>query len=449
MNNRKKKLTELGVETLADALLELAEYSDEAGELIGRLIATPKENIQRFKKKLSGLKKSRRFIDWRGAAGFVRELKMLLQDVRSSVDDPMNGAELVAAFYQADEAIFEMCDDSNGNIGDLFCFDAKDLFVEYASRCTQKEKIAELVLSLSCKDDYGVRDALIKCVEAYLPEELIRSMIISFQELADKEKDEYGKRHYLMLVESLARQVKDAELFEQTRTASWGQLNAAAYIDIAEVYLDCGDVDKAYSKLKEIPADDNYMAYQRDRLLQEIYRQQGDLEKLTELLYQQFRNGHSIDTLQALLECIGQDQRDVVLDKEIPLILQSKSLRLGDAIFLLAIDKIDEAEAYLLKRADQLDGNNYGTLPDLAETMALENRPLVASLIYRKLLTSILERGYSKAYSHAVRYLKKLDKLAESISDWHGFEQHDAFKECLLEGHGRKRSFWSKYTEKK
>ena len=115
------------LDALADALLDLAVHSDEADDLIEQLIATPKENVQRFKNKLSGLKRSRRFIDWRGAAGFARELEMLLQDLKSGVDDPLTGVELVAAFYEADNTIFEMCDDSSGNIGDVFRYDAKEL----------------------------------------------------------------------------------------------------------------------------------------------------------------------------------------------------------------------------------------------------------------------------------------------------------------------------------
>lgn len=113
--------------------------------------------------------------------------------------------------------------------------------------------------------------------------------------------------------------------------------------------------------------------------------------------------------------------------------------------FLIAVGKIDEAEVYLLKRANQLDGNYYGSLLSLAETMESENRNLVTRLIYRSLLISILERGYTKAYPHGIRYLKKLDKLATSVADWKEFNHHEAFKEQIIEAHGRKRSFWSKY----
>jgi hypothetical protein len=61
-------------------------------------------------------------------------------------------------------------------------------------------------------------------------------------------------------------------------------------------------------------------------------------------------------------------------------------------------------------------------------------------------LQSILERAYAKAYTHGVRYLKKLDSLSTTVVDWDRFDNHQIFKEQLVLTHGRKRSFWSKYV---
>jgi len=286
---------------------------------------------------------------------------------------------------------------------------------------------------------------LIDCAGECLSEPVIRTMIATLQKWADKEENEYGKRHHLMLIESLARQIKDAELFEKTRIASWGKLSTAALIDIARVYLESRDVETAHSWLKKIPEGETYQEYERDKLLEDIYKQQGDSEKLTELLYRKFKSYHSTDTLQALLDVIGHDRRDDVIKDEVRQILKTDKLREPDAEFLISIGKIDEAEEYLLKRADQLDGNHYGSLLSLAEAMESENRHLVTSLMYRSLLISILERGYTKAYPHGIRYLKKLDKLATSVADWKEFNHHETFKEQIIQAHGRKRSFWSKY----
>lgn len=448
-NDRKRKLMDLGVESLADALLELAVRFEGADDLVERLIAAPRENIQRFKDKLSGLKWSQHFIDWRASSGFARELEALLREMSAGVSDPFTGVELVAAFYETDNGVLGQCDDSSGHVGDVYRYDAKALFVDYASRCPEKDKIADIILKLNRKDSYGVRDTLIYCAGEFLPEPCIRRMITALQTLADGEADEYERRHHLMLIEALARQIKDAKLFEQTRIASWGKLSTAGHIDIARVYLESGDVQTAQSWLGKIPEDETYQASERDKLLLEIYRQLGDTKKLTELQYRQFRLYRSTKTLQELLDVIGNDRRDEVISTEIAQILEKPELRESDAEFLISLGKTDEAEEYLLKRAEQLDGDFYSSMLYLAETMEADKRNLAASLIYRSLLSSILERGYTKAYHHGVRYLKKLDKLAVLINNWREFDTHETYKDQIYQAHGRKRSFWSKYKAKK
>lgn len=447
--SEKQKLIDLGAKTLAEALLDLAAQSDAVDETVDRLIATPKENVTRFKRKLAGLKRSKRFIDWRGITGFARDLRMLLENLRAGVSDPLTGVQMVAAFYGADAATLGRCDDSSGYVGDIFRYDAKELFLEYARGCDDEKKMADIILKLNRKDDYGVRDTLVYCAGEYLSEPVIRTMISKLEKRAAKEEDEYSRRDHLMLIESLARQIKDAKLFEKTRIASWDKLSTAALIDIAQVYLESEEVETAHSWLKKIPGKETFQADKRDKLLLEIYQKQGDTKKLTALLYQKFRSHHSMDTLETLLDVIGNDKREKVLFDEITFIHEGAAWQEQDARFFIAIEKIDEAEAYLLKRADQLNGDFYDSLIPLAKIMVAENRHLAASLIYRSLLISILKRGYTKAYPYGVRYLKKLDTLAISVTDWLRFDTHEIFKEQIVQDHGRKRSFWSKYEIKK
>ncbi len=105
-DSRKQKLIVLGAETLAEALLDIAVHSDAVDDLVEHLISTPKENVQRFKKKFASLKRLRRFVDWRSSSVFSRELEMLLQDLKAGVTDPLTGVELVAKFYETDEKAF-------------------------------------------------------------------------------------------------------------------------------------------------------------------------------------------------------------------------------------------------------------------------------------------------------------------------------------------------------
>ena len=106
----RNKLIALGPEKLADSLLEMASHYDKADEFVERLVATPKEKVKRFKSKLTGLKRARRFIDWREIGGFARELSALLDGLAESVEDGKTGVELVARFFECDRAVFERCD---------------------------------------------------------------------------------------------------------------------------------------------------------------------------------------------------------------------------------------------------------------------------------------------------------------------------------------------------
>jgi hypothetical protein len=114
-------------------------------------------------------------------------------------------------------------------------------------KCQDKDWLGQLVFELTIKDDYGVRDILIDCAGEYLPESKMRELIARYQAAAGKESGNYRKRQWLSRVESLARQTKDAPLFEKIRLASWGKLNSGACLDIARVHLDSGDAKTALS----------------------------------------------------------------------------------------------------------------------------------------------------------------------------------------------------------
>ncbi len=78
----------------------------------------------------------------------------------------------------------------------------------------------------------------------------------------------------------------------------------------------------------------------------------------------------AVDFVPTLLDVIGADKRDGLISDEIPLILGDAEFRVVDAIFLMATGNIDPAEAYVLEKAKELDGGDYGYLPDLAERFA-------------------------------------------------------------------------------
>lgn len=435
----------LGADALADLLLDAADSHDDVGDRLNRMIATPQDNVRRFKTKLAGLKRRRHFVGWRKSRDFAHQLVALLEDIKSGVDDPRAGAEFIAAFYEADEAILNNCDDSNGSIGDVFRLDASVLFARYASHCDDKDWLCDRIVNLYRDNDFGVRDSLIERASEYLPEATMRNLVEQFWELADVEKDECRKRRWVLAIELLARQLKDAPLFEKARRASWGKLSTAAYIDIAQVYFEGGDARTALAWLERIPEGETFQADKRDELLLRVHEQLGQRKKLAEVAWRIFHAYRSEETLADLLSAIGEERRERVIEEEARAILQTQEVSYSAASFLIDVGRMDDAESYLVERAGELNGDFYSSLLPLAQVMEDDGRELAATVIYRALLDSILRRGQSKYYHYGVRYLKRLDALSHGVRNWGDVSDHSTYMSKLREMHGRKSSFWGKY----
>jgi hypothetical protein len=187
------------------------------------------------------------------------------------------------------------------------------------------------------------------------------------------------------------------------------------------------------------------MLNKRQQLLLEIYLQLGDVEAQTKIAWEIFNAHHDQTTFTQLLDCIGQDQRDTVINDVFNSIAQDPPLSYDDAAFLLAVERFDELEIYLLQRIEQLNGDLYFKLLPLAEALEKRGKLLISCLIYRALLDSILARALSKYYHHGVKYLKKLDQLAPFVTDWQTWPAHNIYLATLHEIHKRKSAFWSKY----
>lgn len=214
---KRKKLVRLDPEILADALLELAEHDKMEERLVKRLTSEPDDIIKSIRRKISGLKRRKKFIHRKESRSFAAELDHLLEDLEQAKPDPVVGMLLIASFLETDQAVFGNCDDSFGYIGDVYRFGARSLFTRYASSCTDKNQVLDVLIKTYSNDPYSVREGLIDKGLEMLGEEAVNNAIHLFELLSEEEEDEYKKGHYFRAIESLARQTGNAELFERIR----------------------------------------------------------------------------------------------------------------------------------------------------------------------------------------------------------------------------------------
>lgn len=432
---------------MVDALLEVATMSDRAADFIERLISSPDANLSRFEQKLEDLKDQNRYYDWRSVRYFASDLRFMLDDLRASSPTPEQAIRQIAALYESDEAVFNSGDDSSGDLGGFFQVDVLDLFCEYASQCADKDWVIETVLKLNEDDGYCVRDSLIEEAYRYLSTEELRKMTDCCLERAEREGADWDPGHWLRQVESLALQLKDAELYERVRNRGRVENSPAACLDIAQVYLNSGDAKRALEWTQKIPEDEHFREDERDSLLLEIQKVLGNHSAQEEIAWRSFKRHRDEQTFKTLLDVIGPENRDFVVDQSVLEIRLNKNLDDTSATFLIYVNKLAELEDYLMSRKNELNGDHYYSLLNYAEVMEGDKRYYAASIIYRELTDSILRRGVSKYYHHGVRYLNKLDRLSLNVNDWRGSEDHHQYFSTIKEQHSRKRAFWSQYGE--
>lgn len=392
---------------------------------------------------LSSVKRSRDMV-WRSESGqWAGEILERLEGWCADLVDPRDGCDFLFRFYRGDEVMFSHCDDSNGYLGDLFRNEAKTFFVGFAKNCPDKDWIAAELFALLQDDGYGVRDALLEGAREFLPETALRALVQKFQASSDSEPDELRKRHGLIFVEMLARELRDPVLFEETRIRSWGKLNPAAHLDIAKIWLECGNADAARKWLDSVPQGDNFKGEERDDLLIQVAVAQGDLATRDAAAWRKFRRSRDGKSLAELLRTTERTDKESVIREEANRILSNSNLVGSDALFLLEMGLDDEAARYLLERMSQVSGDRYGETLDLATETARSGKVLVSSLLHRALLESILVHVRRNAYRHGAKYLKTLARLARSVKDWQGYLAHDVYLADLRRRHGLKKAFWA------
>jgi len=433
-NDKLSKLMQLEKKVLAKALVDLSAKHSGVTKAIDRLISDKSTNIRRFISRLSTYKTEGEFLRWNETSEFAEELEDLLSDLEEGASSPREAIELLKMFFESDHEMIHRCDDSSGHVANVFRYRATELFVKNATECDDKDWLADIFWDLITHNDYGFRDELTDKVGQFLPERNMREIVEKL----------WGLSHEVILLEAMAKGLKDPVLFEKIIREGRGKNPDYDNGRLGEMYFLCGDFKKAISFLEKV--DKTSGSYWKvDDLLLKAYAEVGDVDKQKEMAWEIFRSHRTKENFETVVDIEGDSLRQELLKREVENIFEDKELKRQNVDFLLEMELVNEAEIYIISRKRDLNGSQYGSLVDWAEMFDLQNKAFVSSLIYRALLDSILESANSKAYHHGVDYLVKLDEYADQIQDWRGVQTHTSYFESLKNYHKRKHGFWSQY----
>ena len=447
----KKKLTDVGAETLRDFILDIyiryPEMSDKIEALT--LADDPVVLASVLRKRIASLKRGRRFIDYRASFDFARGLEEFLDDIESGLleHSPEHAFDLVDRFLATAESVLNRVDDSGGAVGEVYR--QAVLLWLMAAKGWRDANVdwLERIYQLYQQNDYGVLDPLLPNVHLLLTPDQLKQLAWRYENALRKalkspeqeDKINLVALHSGVALGQIAEALRDPALYERSVLIHSPQPNNLQMKSICEKYLQYEQPESAMPYLNQ--AWESRFEHDRLELLDKVCVQMGDRKQLKVIRSRLFQSEQSYASFTRYLEALDEDEKEEACSSAIEQAEQGGDI-LRSADLLLNLGQTERAQVLVLARHQELAECFYDGLLRLAKAFEKADCNLAATACYRALLLDILAQARNKAYGHGVRYFKKLEALAKRIKVFKPLPTHHAYLEQLHSAHGRKKSFW-------
>jgi hypothetical protein len=451
-------LAALGAETLAEVLIEHAE-SDPVlrKKLRMRLAGTegPGRLAAEIDKRIRTIGRSRSFVDWEKRKPLVQELDHLRTTIaaRLAAQDPEGAIERLWNLIGIADSVTDRLGEGIGDVEEIFLEAMADLGRLYAAQPSRDRRaLARRVLAYCEGEKLGSRDALIHHLgEALGGEgraELRRATEAALKALppAKDWREEGGRRHLAFRLALLADQEGDTDAYIAAIRA--GGMEGTHATEVAERLIAANRPAEALEWLDRPRRHPDYHDDQdhtaadlRIAALEALGREDEAQSLRWRTFAQTLSARHLRDHLKRL-----PDFEDFTAEQKALAIASAHPQAEPALAFLIAWPALDRADRLVRERLGALDGRDYHTLRPAAAALE-EKYPETASLLYRRMIESVLDRGSSKQYPYAAQDLQSCARLAARLPAAAQIESHAAFLARLQKAHGRKYGFWGLVNE--
>jgi hypothetical protein len=394
--------------------------------------------------------RSSSFVDWEKRKPLVQELDHLRVTIatRLAKQDAKRAIELLWDFLGIADAVMERVGAGIGEVEEVFGAAMADLGRLSAAQPSGDGKaLARRVLAYCERDGFLATDVLIRHMSEALGASG-RAEIRGKTELALKTvprssgpqdwRAEAQRRHLALRLALLADLDKDADAFIVALRA--GGMESTHALDAAERLIAANRPAEALEWLdkprRRVEDEDGTDTDLRIVALEALGRK----DEAQAVRWRHFERFLSAQHLRAYLKRLPDFEDFEAEQKALDIAAAHKQAAQGLAFFI-EWRALDRADRLVRERLTALDGRFYEVLRLAAEALE-EKFPEAASLLYRRLIESVLERGSSKQYQYAARDLLSCVRLAPHLPVPGSIENHAAFVARLRKAHGRKYGFW-------
>lgn len=464
-----KNLEALGAPRLAELLLEISAGDAAAKRYLRLALADSMgayEITKEVRKRLTTIGKSRSFVDWHKKGELIKDLEVQLDAIveRVAPSEPNQALDLMWRFLGLASSIFQRCDDSSGRVGDVFHFARSRLGPIAEAAEVSPEKLADQAYAALTTNDFGQYDGLVGILApalgdkglSYLKERMVELSNSPVQYPPDAEReiigygmggpiyaDEVAERTRVMTVQLALQDIADAQGDVDAYIAQYDEKTRKVPKIAAGLAQRLIAADRAPEALEMVEAAEqdsrgwNWPNFDWEDARIAALEAVGREDEAQVIRWAVFERSLSAPHLKAHLKRLDDDFEAEETALDYALRYPSVEQALG---FLKRWPDWDRAARLVVDRADALDGDCYWILAPAAEALASRS-PLASTLLLRAMIDFALDEARTKRYKHAATHLEECARLAESIEDFGGFENHADYEARLRDKHRRKTSF--------
>lgn len=454
----------LSTDKLAQLVLDEAERNAGFRRQVKAALAGksgPEAIAKLIDRRLSGLARAKSFIEWDKARAFADDLRSLTDTITSELGSaaPALAIDRLLRFIATHEQVFERVDDSSGRVQDVY-YQAIHATGDLAPSLPVPEvdALPEKIMTALGESTHGYLADVTEAVATHLPQD-------SLARWDDELKDAISERQ----AEEAVRKSDDWFYSMTSQWAAMRQILASARGDldllialelkkkphmqdtlgIAAQLLDIGRSAEALEWVRKPgrrtfdEADDD-LSPERVSLEARILDATGDRSAAQALRWRCFEARLSADILREHLKRLPDFEDIEAEDRALVFALEKTEPEVA-LQFFLDWPRLDLAAQLITMHRHHWDGGDWHILPKVADLLE-HDHPLAATILYRALLDSILDRARSKAYGHGAKYLGKLGLLAGEADQIHpsGMVSHATYLAKLKTAHLRKSGFWAR-----
>jgi hypothetical protein len=454
-----EELAKLGAKQLAELLVEACQSNPQLRHRVEILQASTKsadEFERTLAKRIVTLSRACSVVDWRKVPELEAELAILREGIvwQLGAEEPRLASELMWRFLAVAKPTIERVDDSSGRISDEFRCAAEDLGC-LLTRVPDLDriKLAERFHEKMAEDEYGFTALIINSAPEALGSEgrkklheLLKADLERLpprQEKEDRVSVGWPRARIATHLANIADAEHDVDAYiEAIRLGQREHVEAA---HVAKRLIDAGRGEEALVWLEKDRRNrdrfDLTIADLRIAALAALHRE----SEAQALRWSAFETTLSESHLRAYLKRLP-DFEDFPIEQRALAHASVFPSAITALMFLIGWPDLEAADRLVRKRILELDGREYVQLGKAAETL-MDKWPVSATLLYRTLVRSVLERGYSKAYGYAARDLASASSLGSRLPADSGITSDAEFYAELKARHGRKYAFWQLVEE--